>query len=156
MKRRTLVLLVVSLIGNVFLLGLIGGTLWHWTHDRGIGFRGGWRMRMVATLPEPQASALRATLHATVKQTMPALRQARAARVEAARLFVQPRFDADAITARLDQARIVDMTLRANLEHRIIAFAATLPRDQRAKMAEALKDGPFPHRHGAPATTAPR
>jgi uncharacterized membrane protein len=40
------------------------------------------------------------------------------------------------------------MTLRANLEHAMIQFAAGLPQDQRKKMAEALKDGPF--RQGPP------
>jgi uncharacterized membrane protein len=147
-KRGGLVLLIVSLVVNVFLLGIIGGSIWHWTHDRGIGFRGGWRMRVAESLPAPQAQALRKTIHDTVRQHMPALRQGRAARGEAARLFVQPQFDVNAINARLDQARASDMALRSDLEHSMIQFAAGLPQDQRKKMAEALKDGPF--RQGPP------
>jgi uncharacterized membrane protein len=147
-KRRSLVLLIASLVVNVFLLGIIGGSIWHWTHDRGMGFRGGWRMRVAESLPAPQGQKLRKTIHDTVRQDLPALRQARAARAEAARLFVQPQFDANAINTRLDQARLSDMTLRANLEHAMIQFAAGLPQDQRKKMAEALKDGPF--RQGPP------
>ena len=148
MKRWPTILLIVSLVANVFLFGLIAGTVWHWTHDRGMGLRGGWRMRVAESLPEPQAQQLRDAIHDTVKQTIPTLRQGRAARAEAARLFVQPQFDANAITMRLDQARTSDMTLRANLEHRVVQFAATLPQDQRLKMAEALKQGPF--RQGPP------
>ena len=148
MKRWALVTLVVSLVVNIFLLGLIGGSVWHWTHDRGMGFRGGWRMRVSESLSDDQAKALRQAIHDTVRQQMPALRQARADRAEAARLFVQPQFDANAINAKLDQARASDMALRANLEHRMIQFAAGLPLDQRKKMAEALKDGPF--RQGPP------
>jgi len=153
-KRWPTILLIVSLVANVFLLGLIAGTVWHWTHDRGMGLRGGWRMRVAESLPEPQAQALRDAIHDTVKQTVPTLRQGRAARAEAARLFVQPQFDANAITVRLDQARASDMTLRANLEHRMVQFAATLPQDQRRKMAEALKDGPF--RQGPPHPPQPQ
>ncbi|MBW8745857.1 MAG: periplasmic heavy metal sensor [Sphingomonas sp.] len=154
MKRRTMILLVASLVVNVFLIGLIGGTVWHWTHDRGMGFRGGWRMRVAESLPQPQRQLLRQAIHDTVRQALPRLRQSGAARAEAARLFVQPQFDANAINAKLDQARASDMQLRTDLEHRMIQFAATLPQDQRTKMAEALKEGPFrqgpPHPHGQP------
>lgn len=161
MKRWAVILLVASLVANVFLLGLIGGSVWHWTHDRGMGFRNGWRMRLSQSLPEPQAQALRRTIRDTVHQAMPSLREGRAARAEAARLFVQPQFDADAITAKLDSARASDMALRSNLEHRIIRFAATLPLDQRKRMAEALKDGPFragpPHHpDGSPGPRPPQ
>lgn len=154
MKRRTMILLVASLVVNVFLIGLIGGTVWHWTHDRGMGFRGGWRMRVAESLPQPQRQILRQAIHDTVRQALPRLRESGAARAEAARLFVQPQFDANAINAKLDQARVSDMQLRTDLEHRMIQFAATLPQDQRKKMAEALKEGPFrqgpPHPHGQP------
>jgi len=147
-RRRTTILLVASLVVNVFLIGLVGGTVWHWTHDRGMGFRGGWRMRVAESLPQPQRQLLRQTIHDTVRQALPRLRESGAARAEAARLFVQPQFDANAINARLDQARASDMQLRTDLEHRIVQFAATLPQDQRKKMAEALKQGPF--RQGPP------
>lgn len=144
MKRWMVVTLIVSLVVNVFLLGIIGGSIWHWTHDRGMGFRGGWRARVAQSLPEAQRQALHQAIRDTVHQQLPALRQARAARAEAARLFVQPQFDANGINARLDQARASDMALRTSLEHRMIQFAATLPQDQRKKMAEALKEGgPF-------------
>jgi len=147
-KRWVVVLLVASLVANIFLLGLIGGSVWHWTHDRGMGFRGGWRTRLEHSLPEPKAQEMRREIRETFRQSMPALREGRAARAEAARLFVQPQFDANAINARLDQARTTDMVFRTNLEHRMIQFASTLPQDQRKKMAEALKDGPF--RQGPP------
>jgi uncharacterized membrane protein len=153
-KRWAVITLVASLVVNVFLLGLIAGSVWHWTHDRGMGFRGGWRMRVAESLPQPQGDKLRATIRATVQPNIPQLKAARADRAEAARLFVQPQFDANAIILRLDRARATDMALRANLERSIVRFAATLPQDQRQKMAEALKDGPFregrPHGDGRP------
>jgi uncharacterized membrane protein len=144
-----MVLLISSLVANVFLLGLVAGSVWHWTHDRGMGFRGGWRRQVAESLPEPQAQALRQAIRDTVHQSMPSLRQGRSARAEAARLFVQPQFDTNAITGKLDQALASDMALRTSLEHRMIQFAATLPQDQRKKMAEALKEG-GPFRQGPP------
>ena len=148
MKRWVLVLLVASLVANIFLLGLIGGSVWHWTHGRGMGFRGGWRTRLEHTLPQDKAEEMRRQIRETFRQSMPALREGRAARADAARLFVTPQFDANAINARLDQARASDMTLRSNMEHRMIQFASTLSQDQRKKMADVLKDGPF--RQGPP------
>lgn len=148
MRRWVVVTLVISLVANVFLLGIIGGTVWHWTHDRGLGFRGGWRMRVADSLPEAQGKALRQAIRQAVRQNFPALRQGRADRAEAARLFVQPQFDANAINARLDAARASDMAFRANLEHSMVQFASGLPLDERKKMAEALKEGPF--RQGPP------
>jgi len=145
---RPRILLIASLVLNVFLIGLIGGSLWYWAHDGGMGFRNGWRARVMESLTEPQAKAMRQAIHATFREEMPALRAGRAARAEAARLFVQPQFDAAQINAKLDQARASDMALRTRLEHRMIEFAATLPQDRRKKMAEALKDGPF--RQGPP------
>jgi uncharacterized membrane protein len=146
--KRPGIALVASLILNVFLLGLIGGTLWYWSHNGDMGFRNGWRQRVMQSLTEPQARAMRQAIHATFKEEMPSLRAGRAARAEAARLFVQPQFDAAQINAKLDQARASDMALRTRLEHRMIEFAGQLPQDQRKKMAEALKDGPF--RQGPP------
>jgi uncharacterized membrane protein len=35
------------------------------------------------------------------------------------------------------------MTFRTRLEQRVVQFSATLPQDQRVKMADALKAGPF-------------
>ncbi len=143
MKRRAVILLTVSLVANVFLIGAIAGGVWRWTHYPGPGFRGGWRMHVADSLPDAQARSLRQVIDATIAQSQPTVQRSRAARAEAARLFVQPRFDGRVIATRLDQARAADTFLRRRLEQRIIQFAATLPQDQRRKMAEALKAGPF-------------
>ena len=148
MKRWPTILLIVSLVLNIFLIGAIAGSIWHWTHNQGIGFRGAWRMRAAESLPEPQATAFRQSIKSTVHANFGLIRQGHAARAEAARLFVQPQFDANAITAKLDQARASDMALRAQIERRLVQFSATLPRDQREKLADALKEGPF--RQGPP------
>lgn len=148
MRRWPTVLLVISLIGNLFLLGIIGGGIWRWTHVRGPGPHDGWRMRAAESLPEPQASAFRKSVEDALHASAATLQEGRAARAQAARLFVQPTFDAPRVLAALEKARADDAVIRAAIEHRMIAFAATLPQDQRQKLAEALKAGPF--REGRP------
>jgi uncharacterized membrane protein len=148
-KRWRTVLLIVSLVVNIFLIGLIGGGIWHWTHNPAFGLRGAWRMRAADALPEPQAEAFRQMIRTTLHANIGLARRGRAARAEAARLFVQPQFDANAVTTRLDQARAADMAMRTQLEHSVVSFSASLPKDQREKLADALKEGPFRegHRH---------
>jgi uncharacterized membrane protein len=142
-KRWQAGLLIVSLIANIFLIGAIAGGVWRWTHNPGIGLRGEWRRHAAEALPQPQADRFRDTIKSAVRANLGIAHQARAARAEAARLFVQPQFDANAVNARLDQARAADTAFRANLEHALVQFSAGLPQDQRQKMAEALKQGPF-------------
>jgi len=136
-------LLIVSLVANIFLIGAIVGGVWRWTHNPEVGLRGEWRRHAMESLPQPQADRLRATIRAAVRANLGYAHQARAARAEAEQLFVQPQFDANAINARLDQARAADTAFRGSLEHALMQFSSTLPQDQRQKMAEALKQGPF-------------
>jgi uncharacterized membrane protein len=150
MKRWPIILLIISLIANIFLIGAIGGGVWRWSHVQGLGLRGGWRMRAADSLPAPQADAFRHAIRGTIQAERPVMQAGRAARAEAARLFVQPKFDAAAVNAQLDRARAADTALRAALEHQVIGFAAGLPQDQRAKMVEALKQGPLRESRGRP------
>lgn len=139
MKRWIAILLIASVVANVFLLGLLAGGAWHLTHHPGVAFRSDGLGRAARLLPEAQGQALRQAIRATVRQAAPRLREGRAARADAAHLFAQPQFDAKAITAKLDQALASDMTLRAALDHRMVGFAATLPQAQREKLAVALE-----------------
>jgi uncharacterized membrane protein len=142
-RRWSTILLIVSLVTNIFLIGAIAGGVWRWTHNPAIGLRGAWRIRAAEALPDAQADAFRAAIQTTVRANIAVAHQGRAARAEAARLFVQPQFDTNAVNIRLDQARAADMAMRTQLEHRVVQFASTLPQDQRAKLAEALKAGPL-------------
>ncbi|WP_116091730.1 periplasmic heavy metal sensor [Sphingomonas crusticola] len=143
MKRWPTILLIVSLFVNIFLFGAIAGSVWHWTHGPGFTPRGGWRARAAQALPERDGDALRAAIRDTVRNASSAVQAGRAARAEAAHLFVQPAYDANAIAAQLDRARTADMALRASLENRVVQFAGTLPQSERQKLAEALKTGPL-------------
>ena len=141
MKRWPKILLVVSLVLNVFLAGAIASGIWHWRHHP--EERNSWRRNVADALPGPQAEAFHQAIKATVGASQPAVIAGRAARAEAVRLFGQPTYDAAAVLQQLDRARAADNILRANIERRVAQFGATLPQDQRQKLAKALEEGPL-------------
>ncbi len=143
MKRWPTVLLIASLVANLFLLAAIGGGMWRWHHNAGVGFGPGWRTHALDSLPKDKAEAFRAAMRGAVEGARPVIQQSHQARDEARRLFVAPQFDTAAVTAQMDRARSADNIVRARIERQVIAFAATLPQDQRAKLADALKRGPL-------------
>ncbi len=143
MKRWPTILLIVSLVLNVFLAGAIAGGIWHWKTQDGFGQRNGWRMHVSDSLPDPQAQAFRQAMKDTFTASRPVFQEGRAARAEAVRLLGQPHYDGDAVLKQFDRARAADTILRANIERRVAQFAAGLPQDQRQKLAKALEEGPL-------------
>lgn len=136
-------LLIASLVLNVFLLSAGGAILYRWDHDLGLGQRGGWRMRAADTLAPGHRAAFRAEMRETVLAARPLAREGRAARADAARLFVAPRYDAAAIRQALTRARAADVALRGRIEDRVVTFAEALPSDERQALAQVLRSGPL-------------
>jgi uncharacterized membrane protein len=136
-------LLIASLVLNIFLLSAGAALAYGWHANFGLGPRAGWRGRAADALPADRAKAFRAAMRETVLASRPLVREGREARAEAARLFVQPNYDANAIKAALARARTADVTLRGRVEERVVDFSATLPIAQREAMAEELRRGPF-------------
>jgi uncharacterized membrane protein len=103
--------------------------------------------------PEQQQS-FRQALRGEAGEAADKLRAARQARREAwLSLRAQP-FDPAAATAALDRARGLEMQARSGVERRIIAFAATLKPEERAKLADRLaRSGPG--RRGPPPLLQP-
>lgn len=141
------ILLVCSLVLNVFVLGgAIGaGIMWKRTEVQrpvsGLG-RGG-RLRAAAQdLPQPYRRELRRTVVETMRTLRPRIREARAARQEAARLLAQPSLDGAALAAALARARAADMAVRTGLEASVVRFAAGLPQHERALLVDALTRQP--------------
>ncbi|PZU07210.1 periplasmic heavy metal sensor [Sphingomonas sp.] len=141
MSRGIRILLIGSLILNVFLVGAIGGGVWRWTH--GYGNRIGWRTQVADVLPPEQRRQFRAAMRQTALGARGLVIEGRQARAEAARLYVRPDFDAAAISTQLDRARAADVALRERLERRVVEFSAGLPVGEREKLAGALRQGPF-------------
>lgn len=149
MKGRGLqVLLICSLVLNVFVIGGIGGAaiMWHRAEAQrpvaagGLGRAGRLRQAAMALSP-PYRRELRQTVIETMKELRPQIQDAREARLEAGRLLDQPTLDGPALKAALDKARTADVTIRTRLETVVADFAARLPADEREALARALAVG---------------
>ena len=132
------VALGVSIILNLFLAGaLIAGYVSLRTGGRMIN-AGSLRIagaELVLSVRKPFRMALREAR----RSVRPTIVELRAAKAEAASLLRQPAVDQSAINAALDRARTADMAVRAAVERRAVAFAATLPSADRAKLADAMQ-----------------
>ena len=163
MPRRLSVLLVASLLVNVFAAGAIGGGLFMLSRQEGWRPHATGQRRPIRAAGEALSPSDRAHFRQAMRQVIEGnrdlLRTARENRTEAAQLFVQPQFDQAAVAAALNRARSADTLLRARLEAAAIDFAATLPATERAILAQGLeRRGPLRHpRHiGGSADKAPR
>jgi uncharacterized membrane protein len=145
-KRWQSPLLIVSIVLNIFLVGAIAGGVWRWTHQPAAG----WRARAAASLPRDHARHFRRTVRQTVRENIDVAREAREARAEAARLFIQPQFNSAAVIGQLRRAQVADATLRDRIETTVVTFAATLPLQERQALAQALSSGPLRHKPAAP------
>jgi uncharacterized membrane protein len=148
-QRPRPILLVVSLALNLFLIGTVVG-----------GLVVGQRLRAMRPPPERGGPALwaaarglspahrdayREVLRGEGGEVRSKLRAAREARMQAWKTLGQEPFDAGAVRQRLAAARTQDTAARQELEDRLVAFAASLPADERVKLAEGLSQ-PGPHR----------
>lgn len=137
------ILLVCSLVLNVFVIGGLVGAGFMWQRAEvqhpvnGLGRAG--RLRMAAQdLPQPYRRDLRRTVVETMRTLKPQIGEARAARREAARLLAQPTLDRGALDTTLARARAADSVVRTRLEASIAGFAAGLPQRERLRLVEAL------------------
>lgn len=142
--HRLRILLIGSLTLNVFLLGGIGGGALMWLRTdqaspstasppspRGLRLVG-------ASLSPEHRQPFRRALRETRRASAALVDESRAGRAEAARLLARPTVDQAAVNAALARARTADLALRARLEERAVAFAATLPQAERGALAEGL------------------
>ncbi len=144
MSNRTLrILLIVSLVLNVFVIGGLAGAAIMWQRVEtqrplaGVGRPARLRQAAEALAPENRRM-LRQSVRAAALSLRPQAAQARAARREAARLLVQPTFDRAAFEAALARARAADVTIRTRLEGAVIDAASRLPLAEREALAEGL------------------
>lgn len=150
-------LLILSLAVNIFVVGAIAGGSYMWVHgNQAFGVGANWRRQAGVALPTQEREAYRQMIRQTMRDAQPIFARADEARREAARLFVQPQFDAAAVNAALAQARAADIQLRTQLEEQIVGFAAKLSFEDRRILAEGLSPGPLRQRtkgKGMPPTT---
>lgn len=152
-RRSLLIVLFVSLAVNLFAVGALAGAgvmgwrlhaFGHPTQGRGGG------MGAVARVLTPEhRQQWRAVLHAQQTVSGAQLRQARMLRRGAYMRFATEPFDQAGILADLDRSRVIEGQGRAALDQQIVAFAATLPADERVKFADALLQPKPPAQRGA-------
>ncbi len=94
--------------------------------------------RAADDLPAGHRAAYRGLLRDQALGVAQQVREARQARRRAwAGLMAEP-FDATATTKSLADARTLEMQARGGVEQKIVEFAASLPADERAKLAQGL------------------
>lgn len=136
--------LFLSLALNVFVVGAVVGA--HVTAERAeraAALAAQQRPRAplqvaIRSLPPETQAVWRAQMPAYTEVYGPKTREARRLLAETVASFGHDPFDANAALANLEKVRAADGEARHELDRRIVAFAATLPVDQRAKFGLAL------------------
>jgi len=134
-------LLVVSVLFNVFLIGGVGGGLYHWLANakpaEAVVNQHGLRQAMVQ-LPPARRKELRQLLRQNRADSQPLIMAGREARLDVIKQLEAPTLDREALVTDLGKAREADMALRALVDNTLAQFASTLPRDERQRLVEAL------------------
>ncbi len=137
--RTTNILLVISLVLNIFVIGAVAGGAYVWRRHLGIGELGGRGLPATARLLDPeQRKAFRQAIVSVRREVRAEIEAARASRDELMQLLAQPVLDRAAIDATLSAARAADMNARGRIETAVVDFAANLNAEDRARLAEGF------------------
>lgn len=147
MKGRWLLAgLVVSLALNLFLVGLgVGALVFGGGAKRGpeaeaaAGPRRAPLWMAGRGLSPAHRPGYREVLRRATREARPDLIEARRLKRQAFDAMAATPYDAEAVAADLAQARTLEFRARTRLEKDIAVFAATLPPDERAALAESLR-----------------
>jgi uncharacterized membrane protein len=77
-------------------------------------------------------------LRETRQENQPLIVASRQAHRDVMQRLQAPTLDRDALDADLDRARTADITLRTRVDATLADFAASLPADERQKLAQAM------------------
>ncbi len=146
MSTRTLkIACAISILLNIFLLSAaVGGAAWIKTQRPAAT---GSIRAAGAQLPPGPRRMFHQALRDARREMQPTIAQGRQAREDAATLLRAPMLDAAALTAALARVRDADVGVRAHVEERIVAVAATLSQADRATLAEGIAPKPDHPRH---------
>lgn len=133
--------LFVSVLLNVFLIGGVGGGLYHWMASakpaQVLVNQHGLRQAMIK-LPPERRRELRQLLRQNSADSQPLIMAGREARMGVIKQLEAPTLDHEVLVAELAKAREADAALRALVDGTLAQFAGTLPQDERQKLVEAL------------------
>jgi len=139
--RGLWVSLFASLALNLFLVGAILGGLviGHQIHSHMAPHMGPHPLWNAAdSLPPAHRQAYQALLRDQGMSVALQMREARRNRRDAWGALMAEPLDAAGIDKRLADARALELQARGGVEQKIVEFAATLPPDERARLADGL------------------
>ncbi len=145
-----IVLLLISVLANGVLIGA-GARTWFSPKEVVVEGneprRGGFNLRgFVEALPEAERRAARTQAEQGRREIRSLLREAGAARREAAQLLFAEPFDAEAAAEAMDRARLARLEVERATERRILTIASELsPEDRQAAFTAAMT---IPDRRG--------
>ncbi|WP_321787358.1 periplasmic heavy metal sensor [Burkholderia pyrrocinia] len=144
-ERGWKLILVGSVVLNVFMLGAIGGGAYQWfsTH-RDLHAEGAPAQRTALRfaadeLPDARQREFADALKAARKNGRDFAREGRDGRITVLDLLTAPQLDRVAIDAALDRTRAADTAMRAQVERSVVDFAATLTPEERVKFVDGLQ-----------------
>ena len=144
MSRGMKLLLALSILLNVFLICADVAAVLKWRRlmDEGT-LRQPTQLAIASRSLDPQVhESLRHFMRARLADIRPDFNTARADRLQAAAIASRPTFDRAAVSALLAKARAEEASGHAKADEAVLDFMATMPADQRAKLAEGLKARP--------------
>jgi uncharacterized membrane protein len=141
--RSWKILLVVSLVLNVFLIGGIAGGAYQWFAAHGGAAKGPAQhtaLRFAADeLSTDRQRQFFEALKAARRVGRDYAREGREGRREVLEQLAAPQLDRAALDAALQRTRNADSDLRAQVEGGVADFAATLTPEERVKFVDGLK-----------------
>ena len=140
-SRSVRVLVIVSVVLNVFLIGGIVGGGYRWVAaQRSVAAQQGRPLRFAANgLSQERQQQFVDDLRQARRDGRAQAQDSRAGRLDVAQVLAAPQFDPAALDAALARTRNADMALRIRVEQTIATFAASLSPEERVIFADGLK-----------------
>lgn len=142
MSKRLRILLILSLVLNLFVVGGLAGSAIMWQRaqvSRPAAALGRPALRQAAAALAPEhRRQFRKLFRSTVETLRPDMQAARKARQDVAALLAAQDLDSQTLDAAVRRSREADMRVRVALEARVMAFVKSLPAHQRIIFGKEL------------------
>ena len=140
-SRSVRVLVIVSVLLNVFLIGGIVGGGYRWVAaQRSVAAQQARPLRFAADgLSQERQQQFADDLRQARRDSRTLAQDSREGRLDVAQVMAAPQFDPAALDAALARTRDADVALRMRVEQTIATFAASLSPEERVIFADGLK-----------------
>jgi len=140
-SRLVRVLVIVSVLLNVFLIGGIVGGGYRWVAaQRSVAAQQARPLRFAAKgLSQERQQQFVEDLQQARRNSRTLAQDSRQGRLDVAQVLAAPQFDPTALDAALARTRNADVALRIRVEQTIATFAGSLSPEERVIFADGLK-----------------